>query len=334
MQVHETYNMTPFVADVAFSRDRLGRNIAIAIVKAGFDFNDNGECFATSRERMLPVVHGCSYHGDPERSSVKYPMDIIPEKHGTDIIINGHVYGHGQKKVVCGFDLDGIKKRLVVFGQRFWMRRLTGYKMSEPLPFNKIPLLYDHAYGGSYQSPEKETVFFEENPIGKGFGVVPTDKAPLPHIEYPYQLIRSFKNKPMPAGLGSIPRSWKQRVAYAGTYDDNWKTRLFPSEPEDFNPRFFNAVPDDQIFNPGLKGGENLVIYNLHRRIDRLSLSIPAISITSTFRIKEKREHQKMVMDTCLVEPDEGRLTLTYRSTIILDDDVRYLKTVHLELDQ
>ena len=331
MQVHETYNLTPFVADVAFSKDMLGRNLVIAVIKAGFDFDEKGECFISSREHMLPVMRDYEYHGDPECSGVKYPIDIVPEKQGTDIIINGHVYGQGQKEALCGFDLGDLKKRLAVFGQRFWVKRLTGYRITEPRPFTKIPLLYDYAFGGSYEDPGKDRIHFKENPIGTGFGPLPTDKAHLPHIEYPGNLIRSFKNKPTPAGLGAIPRSWKQRAIHAGTYDENWKSQRFPSEPLDFNSRFYNAVPDDQIFRSGLSGGETLVLYNLHPKNQRLSLKIPVFGFSATFRIKEQTDHQKMVMDTCLVEPDEGRLSLTYRATLVMDDDVRYLKTIHLE---
>jgi len=333
MQVHETYNMTPYVADVVFSKDRFGKNLVIAIVKACFDFDEKGECSTSSRERMLPVMHSYSYHDTPERSGIKYPVDIVPEKKGTDIIINGHVYGHGQKEAVCGFDMGDLKKKIVVFGKRFWVKRLIGLKISEPLPFSKIPLLYDHAFGGSYDDPEKGSVFFEENPIGKGFEAESGDQAPLPHFEYPDKLIKSLKNKPTPAGLSAIPRSWKQRSIHAGTYDENWKTQNFPSEPLDFNIRFFNAVPDDQIFKSGLSGGETLVLYRLHSKKQRLRLSIPDVCLSATFRIKEQTVHQKMVIDTCLVEPDEGRLSLTCRSTLAMDDDVRYLKSVHLELN-
>lgn len=38
-----------------------------------------------------------------------------------------------------------------------------------------------------------------------------------------------------------------------------------------------------------------------------------------------------MEIDTCLVEPDEYRLTLTYACRLSFDSDVRYLKTVHFE---
>jgi hypothetical protein len=38
-----------------------------------------------------------------------------------------------------------------------------------------------------------------------------------------------------------------------------------------------------------------------------------------------------MCIDTCLIEPDENRLTLVYCAFISIECDSRYLKTIHFE---
>ena len=110
LQVHETYNMTPFLAKFAFSRNNDGQELLVGILKASFDFDENGTISISPRERMLPIVLSDEFYGEPENSSLRYPVDLVPEKEGTDIIINGAAYGNSQKQVKCGFTLGHLKK--------------------------------------------------------------------------------------------------------------------------------------------------------------------------------------------------------------------------------
>lgn len=329
-QVHEHYNLTPFITDYVLSRNKEGRNVVISVLKASFDFDKRGTMSISPRERMLPIMTTDQLYDNAENASVRYPSDITTEKEGTDIIINGHAYGNNQKKVQCGFSLDHLKKMLIVSGHRVWNQILSFHKITGPFEFDKIPLTYENAFGGSYED-KKGVHHYEYNPVGKGFGAKHLKRPLLPNIEYKDCLIKLISHQPRPAGLGAIPMSWKQRRVLAGTFDETWKTQRFPLAPLDENPRFYNTVPEDQIFRPKLKGLEKLTLINLHRSNSEFKLKIPKHTFTCTARIKEETISQPMEIDTCLIEPDEHRLTLTYVSRIPLYSDTKYLKSVHFE---
>ncbi len=330
LQVHETYNMTPYLAKFVISTDNNEQELLVGILKASYDFDDNGKISISPRERMLPVMLSDEYYDKPENSGIRYPVDIVPEKEGTDIIINGHVYGNRKRLVPCGFTLGYLEKALIVYGPRSWRRKLGFSKMSDPVHFEKIPLSYEYAFGGCYED-KKGKQEFECNPLGMGFGAEHLENSVLPHIEYLDCPIKSINDRPKPAGLGAIPMSWQQRLMYAGTYDEKWKKERFPLNPLDLNPRCYNAVPDDQIYRPKLKGREILTLFNLHCSQPELTLTIPEHIFTCTARIKQETISAPMEMDTCLIEPDEQRLTLTYISRMPLYSDNKYLKSVHFE---
>jgi hypothetical protein len=328
--VHETYNLTPFVAEFKFSKSNEGQDLIIGIVKAGFDVDGQGNLTIAPNDRMLPVMVADRFHDNDENKGVRYPADVTPEKEGTDIIINGHAYGYGQKQVNCGFTLGYLKKTLRVSGDREWARILRFYKMIGPIPFEKIPLTYENAFGGRYEDKKGEHLF-EYNPVGKGFGAKHLEKPLLPNIEYTDRPVRLISHQPKPAGFGAIPMSWKQRRELAGTFDETWRSQRFPLAPCDMNPGFYNAAPSDQVFKPKLKGLEKLTLFNIHRSNPKMTLTIPKMSFITTVRIRQERVAQPMEIDTCLIEPDENRLTLTYISRIPCDVDPKYLKSVHFE---
>ena len=332
-QVHEKYNLTPFITDYVLSRNKDGQNVIISILKASFDFDKNGNVSISPRERMLPVMTTDQLYDNAENAenaSIRYPSDLTTEKEGTDIIINGHAYGNNQKRVQCGFSLGHLKKTLIVSGHRVWNPILGLNTIAGPSAFDKIQLIYENAFGGSYED-KKGVHHYEYNPVGKGYGAKYLERPLLPNIEYKDCLIKSISHQPKPAGLGAIPMSWKQRLVLAGTFDEAWKTQRFPLAPIDENPKFYNAVPDDQIFRPKLKGLEKLTLLNLHRSNPEFKMEIPRHTFNCTARIKDETISQPMEIDTCLIEPDEQRLTLTYVSRIPLNSDTKYLKSIHFE---
>jgi hypothetical protein len=197
-----------------------------------------------------------------------------------------------------------------------------------PVAFSKIPLRYEHAYGGCDTDGAGNKLVYDQNPVGVGFATMARNKAPLPNFEYRAEGIRSIKDRPRPAGFGFIPTGWKQRAQFAGTFDAAWEKSRRPLFPKDFDPRFHNAVPQDQVLAGDLKGGERVVLRNLDARAVNLVFGVPALHFVAIFRIKDRTEELSMRADTVLIEPDEERLVITFRSACVLGDDFRFLKSV------
>jgi len=79
-------------------------------------------------------------------------------------------------------------------------------------------------------------------------------------------------------------------------------------------------VPQDQVLRPGLKGGERVVLKNLHPRLEMLDFEIPKLAFSARFHIKERTQEIAMVADTLLIEPDEERFSITFRASCPIDD--------------
>jgi hypothetical protein len=43
-------------------------------------------------EKQVPLTRADKCYSEPEKSSIRYASDIVPEKPGTDVILIGHAY--------------------------------------------------------------------------------------------------------------------------------------------------------------------------------------------------------------------------------------------------
>ncbi len=326
MPTHQVINVTPYAAAIRPSQDRDGRDLAVAVVKATFRFTARGQVTPAPPDAQLPVLGADAHWGDPGTTSVRDATDVSPPKQGTDVAIVGHAYGRGRKEVEAGFRVGNVEKTVVVSGPRVWVASFP-VAIAGPVPFDKVPLRYEHAFGGAYEDGGKP-VAWPENPAGVGFAKAVVDRAPLPCVELRNARYRSVKDRPTPGGLGFIAPGWKQRARFAGTFDAAWEKTRRPLLPEDLDERFWNTVPQDQVLRPKLGGGESLVLRNVHPEAETVTISLPRLSLTAAFRVKDAETVLPMTADTLLVEPDDGRLAITYRAILPVGEDLKRLKSV------
>lgn len=331
MQIHEKYNFTRFAADFGFCQDKEGLEYAVAVLKATFCFDETGKISIPERKVMYPVFQRDKFYGRPDESSLEFPCDIAHAKEGTDVIINGRAYGRGQKEVRAGFRLGTLEKIISVFGPRHWERSLSMAKISTPEPFDAIPIIYENAFGGAFRHEKYGAWPYLLNPVGIGFCEKFEEGRPLPPLEYCRQRIASAKDCPLPAAFGAIAVGWRPRTQFAGTFDQAWFDQRRPLWPLDFDDRFYNTVPQDQVLQPKLQGGEGLSLMNLHSTAETIHLTLPVHRFTAMFRIKARTDTLPMVADTLLVAPDENRFYITYRCAVPIGNDIRFLKSVHFE---
>jgi hypothetical protein len=324
--MHKVVNATSFAAAVAPSQDRDGRDLAVAVVKATFRLDARGAVSPAPPDAQVPVAIADIHHGDPARTSVRWASDVSPPKPGTDVAVVGHAYGRGRREIEAGFAIGRLQKVVVASGPRLWVGGFP-VAIAGPVPFEKVPLRYENAFGGAYEEAGKP-VAWPENPVGVGFAKAVVDRAPLPSIELRNGRYRSVKDRPTPGGLGFVPPGWKQRARFAGTFDAAWERTRRPLLPADVDERFWNTVPQDQVLHPKLQGGETLVLQNLHPEAERVAIAIPRLAFTAAFRVRDAETVLPMAADTLLVEPDEGRMAITFRAILPVGDDLKRLASV------
>lgn len=310
-------NRTPFAAERGWVRDRDGAEIWLVAVKATFDILPDGTT-AVAKEQP-PVLRVAAHHGDPAKTSIKYDADLVLTKTTTDVIVVGHAYapqGMTATHVDAGFKVGPVQKVLRVFGDRVW----NTIGMSAPEPFQKVPLVYERAYGGvdlKSKTPEKDREW--RNPVGTGFAISSRNATGLrvPNVEDPKKLIGSWNDRPAPAGFGAIAGHWQPRVSFAGTYGEHWMKTRQPLLAEDLDDRYFQSAPADQQAPDFLRGGEPVVLLKLTPGGD-LRFVLPKIYLGFETRFYDgSREiHKNRRLHTVILEPDFPRVSLVWHTAL------------------
>ncbi len=330
-------NYTPFVAELHPYEDLHGRDYAVVIIKGTFNPCDN-RLELTLAEEQIPVQHADEYAGEPGKSSIKYGTDLALVKKAADIILNGHGYSPDGRPVEM-FDVSlsvGDHSNVIrVLGDRQWQRDGLGWQISQPKKIERMPLIYENAYGGiePYSSNQKqiEKPDFEQlNPVGKGFFPKkgkPVDQLLLPNLENPFELIQDLTSRPKPIGFGVLARDWQPRLALAGTYDEVWQEQRMPLLPLDFDPLFFNGAHPNLRISPSIQGNELVTVKNATES-GNLSFQLPNQQLMVTASIRNKKTDFVAQLDTLVIEPDENRLMLTWRAVIACKRKFLYLDSI------
>jgi len=174
------------------------------------------------------------------------------------------------------------------------------WKLTAPLPVTTLPLRYENAFGGENKilvtelaakrvpnksrlsgrvpcavadsDGESEVIahsVYEQNAVGRGFAerwylhAANLTRVPAPQIEAPDEPVDRFDRAHTPQGFGVVARTWKPRLALAGTYDKQWREQRHPNLPLDFDFAYWNGAPADQQVIPHLNGDETVTLCNL-----------------------------------------------------------------------
>lgn len=330
-------NATPFAAQELFLADEEGRDLLVVVMKATYDLRP-GEPLALAEEQA-PVELKGSWNGEPGESSPRYDADIAPLKLATDVVLLGHAYPdrRGATWVDAGFQVGPVRKIVRVFGDRWWYRRVGVIAASDPQPFEAIPLIYERAFGGWDRSAPDPAAHEVEtrNPVGTGFhgrhGAF-VEEGMLPNLELPDAPITGYHDTPPPAGFGFLSGGWAPRVSLAGTYDEAWLRSRMPLLPRDFDRRFFNAAPADQIAPGYLRGDELVRLANLAPE-GPLEFRLPAPPPPRCRVTMAEGEALESVppLDTVVVDMDERRVILVWRAHFPVHRRIYDLRTIEVE---
>ena len=317
--------------------NREGVDTLYAVVKGTFRLAGELDGSLEIAETQVPPVQTDTHWGEPGASSLRYASEMHLEKPGTDVALVGQAWapdGRATKGVHVVLEVAGRRKTARVLGDRRWKSGLLGGRISDPEPFTSIPLVWERAFGGTHVDEKKDRVHAEQrNPVGVGFkgkrrfdDVVGTL---LPNIEDPERPFKGWGDNPPPFGFGFVPPSWLPRRNYAGTYDEDWQARRAPYLPLDFDPRFFHAVPVDQVFEQPLQGGEPVRLEGCSPR-GPLEFQLPRVTPEVQVKLGSAVTDLAMTLETVLIEPDEDRLCLSWRGAFPCDKRALKIEEVRI----
>jgi hypothetical protein len=236
--------------------------------------------------------------------------EAVIKRGGTDILVFGNaITPEGIPALsteIRAFIPGKLDHRLKVFGDRFWDRGLSGWKVSDPIPFSIMPLSLANAYGGKDYWDGLE-IPYGINPFGKGFALY--DEAlmgkPLPNIEDPRNLIYNWTDKPGPYGFGPI-RWCESRIKAAVMPQAKDESEQSQSSALIYNDAFYDMVVQN------LSPGDWLFLEGVHSN-RKFSVKIPSLTLKIDLRFGEKSYERFCYIDQLGVEPDHNRIFLTYR---------------------
>ena len=316
-------NNTPFSVQAFPSYGPGDKPTLTVIVKGTFDINP--EHPAVTSQEQLPVEFGDQLFDPDNGGSIKFESDLVPFKPRADILLIGRAYSPGGQPTetvdVC-LSVGEITKRLRVIGDRHWtcMGKMLPVVMSHPEPFTTMDLVYEKSYGGiDMQGGD----FCRENLVGRGFVTKKSrdnlDSKPLPNIEDPQCLIRSWDDRPKPAGFGVIGKSWEPRKNMIGTYDSKWQTERAPRPPSDFKFDFYNAAHPDLQVNGYFRGDETVDLLNLTPD-GMLSFKLPGLMIGCTV-LKSDELMNLDISGPATAIPELNIEAATFNETVAMNPD-------------
>ena len=317
----ELVNLTPFPADRFIALDGRGRESLLVVIKATFTITPGSPAAALADEQD-PLVAADEYLGEPGRSSLRQASDLAPFKPATDILVSGCAYarnGGKASEAMVGLRIGGLQKGIQVFGDRIWHKVLFSTEKSAPVPFTRMPLTFERAFGGTDATAARPD-HCAANPVGRGFRAgsgskLPVEDSHLPNCEDPQDLIVRPTDRPRPMGLGPVAPSWAPRAGFAGTFDPAWREQRMPLPPLDFDPRFHQAAPPDQVYPGYVAGGEPVTIAGT-RPEGGFHFTLPRTRPRVTVLLGGQRETPPAPCDTVSIDCERGRLSLTWRATV------------------
>jgi hypothetical protein len=163
-------------------------------------------------------------------------------REGVDLIVLANAYPRAaEAQLGVAIRAGDFSHEIGVFGDRRWERRGGELVASEPAAFEKMPLVWDRAYGGKL-AVESGEMPCAANPLGRGFYLDESqaEGSALPNLEDPARPIASFRDAPEPRCSAPCGRDLALRILRSAEFDTSGPVpRLVKFKPAYFN----NAHP-------------------------------------------------------------------------------------------
>ena len=275
-----------------------------------------------------------------------------------EVILLGNAYPPRRPSSATKVSLAVGRERreLMVLGDRFW----TGTPpdrcaITNPAPFDKMPLVYERAFGGTVPvNIDRDTVVDIREPINprgkgfdalpaasglcyslrapKGFPVLPRAPRALPNLEDPRNLIARWDDKPDPVGWGATPmdtaiahfkfvRAESVRVMDAqrkGGFDtEKYEADAAVRNDADPDRWIYRAHPDWIIDRP--LAGAVVAMENLLPDAGQLQFALPQLRIGADYTLSGRYGQRDLMPQTLVLLPEEKRFYLVYRMPFTFD---------------
>ncbi|WP_081760507.1 DUF2169 family type VI secretion system accessory protein [Bordetella petrii] len=267
---------------------------------------------------LLLPEHALMNEALPELDADEMLDFVMPKPH-PEFLVSGHAYtAHQRDKTSCMVSVRVADKRkdVLVLGDRYWLDN----RISDPQPFESMPLTWNRSFGGSG---------VPENPLGVGLEEAEVNGVrvvPLPNLESPTERIHAKGQRVRPCNMGMIRVDWPERLKQFGSWDQQWLEEVGTGFFDDMQPSVFNAAADDQIWRDRdeLPLGEPFEIWNMQQEQQCWSGALPQLRARCfVSRRYEGGRLDEMAMrcTTVWFVPHQKRYILLFHGSLPIHED-------------
>jgi hypothetical protein len=140
----QVVNRTPFLHALIPGADRDDVAQLTLLLKGTFRIPARGGP-ATWADEQVPIRYADETSAAIPAASVRCESDVSPAKPGTDVLLLGHAHAgaHAQSMVEVSLEVGPLRKVVRVTGDRAWTRAGAAWIASRPVPFQRLPLVYE-----------------------------------------------------------------------------------------------------------------------------------------------------------------------------------------------
>ncbi len=247
-----------------------------------------------------PILRTETRHGASAAASVQLTPDLAPFQPRADVLLTGHAHAP------AGTTTSDMAVRLALHGAAVRIDKTVGVRADrrkgEVVPFARMPLTYDRAYGG---------IGYVDNPLGRGAAA----GDPPPNLfdrRDPHKI----------ACFGPLSRALASRKRLLGELSRDELDAPIIELPEGFDWSYFQAAPADQQCDY-LAGDEILTIEGCHPEHARIESRLPGAH--AEVRIhglpSGRVEAVRLAADILRVDADALTCSLTWRGTFAVPSE-------------
>ena len=334
----EIVNETPFLLERFVVFDKDAREVIAAVLKATYELSSDSEPRIADEQDPLELAD--RYAGEPGKSGLLAEAELVLPKPATDVHLTAHACAPraGTRSMRVIFRAGSRTQQAVVHGTRQWIGRLGVRRLSRPEAFERIPLTWENAYGGTDETPKKDKhhAWQADNPVGCGFSAkrsqLKQSERPIPHIEDPEHAFTARSPRSRPVGFLPVAPFWEPRARWAGTYDEAWIEEQCPFLPDDFDERHRLTAPDGLRGSDFFRGGEEVVVRGTVPE-GTLRFRIPTVEPKMRLLFSRGAIRLAPRLDTVHVDTDRMRLHLVWRAAQVAHGQVDSLRGVEATLN-
>lgn len=344
----ELVNQTPCPARTQVSNlEGTPFRYGLIVAKATFSVTSTG---STQLETQTPVP---LFDTDNTTALGALPGDMVPRQDSAfEVILLGAA--HSQRRSRCTVELavGSHHRRLNVFGPRRWTTVEGRHEISRPLPFERVPLVWENAYGGTAEcwldarSPYDLT--HPWNKYGKGFDALqfaqdlgkafrappgyprlrPDYVRDLPSCEHPDHGIVKWTDEPKPYCWATVPTDIGLHAHFA---NEHVRLRKQPLEQSDMLTQLYHRAHPDWILP--LPTRDTRVTLRGATPKGQWSFTLPRLRIVADYVLGTRRGQRPLHPHMLVLLPEESRFYIVYRHffTMKIEGDVERSFRLRLE---